>query len=494
MTCKKSCAKNRFACAIAFLITVVCTRLSAAADDHTGLSSAQSEAVASWAGALSIEAATYCLPIVAMYNLRYSIAFAPNAKSKPGEIWRFADIATPAVARQTGYVSPNVNVLYGFGFVDLGREPAILRVPNSGGRYYMVEMVDMWTNDFAYAGGRATGYGGGTFALVGPGWQGSLPAGVSRIDAPTRWIELQPRVFVKDRADLAAAKSVLDRITITSLAEYAGRTQSESASYNYAVPELDPTVASSKMQFKDPLQFWALCSAAMNENPPPQAQIEAVLPRYAYLGLELGKPWTTERANPLVLQPMKKAASEIAGRMGSVGAIAGTKNGWVLPNPKVGNAGADYVARAIIAQFGLTANTVDEAVYYSGVADSNGHPLSGAKKYTLNFAGDMSYLKSIPPGFWSVSMYDADSGYTSANPIDRYSLGSSDDLKKNRDGSFTLYVQHGNPGLDKASNWLPAPEGPFYLILRNYAPTPAVSEGLKSPATFVGPPAIVPQP
>ena len=108
-----------------------------------------------------MQAATYCVPIVAMYNLRYSISFAPTAKSKPGELWRFAQIATPEVARQTGYVSPNVNVLYGFGFVDLRREPVILSVPNSHGRYYMVQMVDMWTNSFAYAGGTATGYGGG---------------------------------------------------------------------------------------------------------------------------------------------------------------------------------------------------------------------------------------------------------------------------------------------------------------------------------------------
>jgi hypothetical protein len=105
-----------------------------------------------------------------MYNLRYSISFAPTAKSKPGEIWRFAEIATPTVAEQTGYVTPNVNVLYAFGFVDLRREPVILTVPNSHGRYYMVEIVDMWTNAFAYPAGAATGYSGGKFALGGPGW------------------------------------------------------------------------------------------------------------------------------------------------------------------------------------------------------------------------------------------------------------------------------------------------------------------------------------
>src|SRR5262249_38477359 len=160
----------------------------------------------------------------------------------------------PEVVRQTGYVTPNVNVLYGYGFVDLRREPVVLGVPDSHGRYYVVQMVDMWTNSFAYAGGAATGYGGGKFSLVAPGWRGSLPAGVTRIEAPTPWIELQPRVFVKDQADLAAAKAVLDRITIAGLAEYEGRAAPPEPAYDYEIPQLDRNIASSKMPFKDPTQ------------------------------------------------------------------------------------------------------------------------------------------------------------------------------------------------------------------------------------------------
>jgi hypothetical protein len=376
----------------------------------------------------------------------------------------------------------------------LRREPVILSVPDSHGRYYMVEIVDMWTNAFAYAGGVATGYGAGKFALVGPGWQGTIPQGVKRVDAPTPWVELQPRVFVKDQSDLAAAKSVLDQITITGLAEYEGRPAPTTPSYQYAVPKLDANIASSKMPFKDPTQFWAICSAAMNENPPPQTQIAAVLPQYKLLGLELGRQWTPQSVNPFVLQQMKGAASQISAVFVNAAAFSGTKNGWVIPPYNLGATGADYPGRAILAVIGLTANTVKEAVYYTGVADEAGQPLTGAKKYTLTFSGDMSYLKPIPPGFWSVTMYYATSGYTIPNPINRYALGSADNLKENSDGSFALYIQHDDPGPDKESNWLPAPEGRFYLVLRNYAPVEAVYEGLKSPSTFVGPPAIVPRP
>ena len=455
----------------------------------------QAQAVASLWTSVATQAAVYCAPIVAMYNLRYSVSFAPTAKSRPGEIWRFAEIATPTVAQQTGYVTPNVNVLYGFGFVDLRLEPVILDVPDSHGRYYMVEMVDMWSNAFAYAGGVATGYRGGKFALVAPGWRGTLPRELTRIEAPTPWVELQPRVFVRDRSDLAAGKSVLDQITVKGLAEYEGRPAPQTPTYGYLIPQLDPKVASSKMTFKDPLQFWTICSAAMNENPPPQAQIEAELPQYINLGLELGKQWSPQSVSPRMAQIMGAVTSEIGNTLwANAMTLAGKKSGWVIPRFNVGNSGSDYLTRAFVAVVGLTANTVREAVYYTGVADSAGQPLVGAKRYTVTFAGDMAYLTPMPPGFWSVTMYDARSGFTVSNPIDRYALGSSDDLKKNADGSFTLYLQRDNPGPDKESNWLPAPEGPFYLILRNYAPVKAVGEGLISPATFNGPPAIVPQP
>src|SRR5271170_1036336 len=128
-----------------------------------------------WAGSLALQAVTYAAPLVAMYNLRATVALGPNAKAPPGQIWRFDDIASPQVAAQSGYVTPNVNVIYGFGFVDLAHEPYILTVPDSHGRYYMVELVDMWTNAFAYPAGERSGYKGGTFALVGPGWAGKLP-------------------------------------------------------------------------------------------------------------------------------------------------------------------------------------------------------------------------------------------------------------------------------------------------------------------------------
>jgi hypothetical protein len=446
---------------------------------------------ASWISSLALQAATYAMPIVALYNLRDSTSVGPHAKVPPNEIWRIEHIASPEIAAQAGYVTPNVNVIYGFGFMDLGEQPILLNAPDSQGRYYMVEICDMWANAFAYVGGTATGYKGGTFALVGPGWQGKLPSGVTRIDCPTRWVELQPRVHVKSASDLSAAQKVLRGITVKGLAQYNGGPAFAARTYNYETPKINPKVASSQMQFLDSLQFWEIFTAAMNENPPPRNEIEAVLPQFKYLGIELFQPWKRGSLNPLILEGMKSAAEQIAPMMMPLLPVLGvTANGWNIPPANLGMPGADYPGRAIVAMFGLTSNTPEEAIYYTSVTDGRGQKLSGTKRYTLTFKEPMHCIKSAAPGFWSVTAYDSATGYTIPNRIDRYALGSDDQLKRNADGSFTLYVQGDNPGADREANWLPVASGAFYLIIRVYAPAPETVASLNDPATFEGPPPI----
>ncbi|MGC2128334.1 MAG: DUF1254 domain-containing protein, partial [Methylovirgula sp.] len=222
----------------------------------------------------------------------------------------------------------------------------------------MIEICDMWANAFAYVGGVATGYKGGTYALVGPGWQGELPPGMKRIDCPTRWIEVQPRVHVKNAADLGGAQKALHAITVTGLAQYNGGSAPAPLAYSYETPKINPKVASSQMQFLDPLQFWDIFSAAMNENPPPESEIRSVLPQFKYLDIELGKLWRRESVQPQILQEMKSAAEQIGPSMMPLLPILGnTADGWNIPPANVGMPGADYPVRAIIAVFGLTSNT-----------------------------------------------------------------------------------------------------------------------------------------
>jgi hypothetical protein len=462
----------------------------AQADQVVKASGNQFQQAQTWIYSLALQAATYGAPIVAMYNLRYGDAVGAKAKARPNEIWCMENISTPQLAAESGYVTPNVNTLYGFGFLDLGQQPIILTVPDSHDRYYMVEVVDMWSNAFAYVGGLATGYVGGKFALVGPGWQGTLPADVKRIDCPTRWVLVQPRVHVINQADLSSAKKVLSEVKVQGLAQYSGEPAPPAPSYRYPAPKVNPKVASSLMQFEDPLQFWEIFSAAMNENPPPETQIQCVLQQFKYLGIVLGQQWTPSSVSPIVLEQMKLAAEKIGPMLQQTSPVLGRLlNGWVIPPTTTGDSDGDYLCRGIVAVIGLTSNTPAEAIYYQGLFDSNDQPLTGAKRYTMTFKEPMKF---IPPGFWSLTMYDGETHYTVPNSLNRYSLGSDSELKVNPDKSLTIYVQKESPGKDKESNWLPAPAGPFYLFIRTYAPAPEVVESLSNPSAFPPPPMVTP--
>ena len=447
----------------------------------------QAKALEDWTYAVALDAANWGSPAVIMYNLRANDAVGPKPKAAPNSIWRMEDISTPQLSVEAGYVTPNVNVIYGFGFLDLGPEPIILTVPDSNGRYYLVEIVDMYSNAFAYAGGLETGYKGGKFALVGPGFKGTLPAGVQRIDCPTRWTLIQPRVHVINPADLPAAQKVMHEITVQGLAKFTGQPAPSAPVYNYALPKVtDAKQPASAMNFTDPLQFWEIFSDVINENPPPQDQVTGVLPNFEPLGIKLGKRWDRASLDPVVVKAMQRAANDIGPMLSNL-PFGQVVNGWFMPAPTIGNSQTDYRTRAIIARIGLTANTPKEAVYYQGTLDSNGEQLTGAKKYTITFKETPPF---IAPGFWSLTMYDASNYYTVPNPINRYFLGSDTPMKKNNDGSTTIYIGKDSPGGDKESNWLPAPPGPFFLIPRAYAPGPAMVESLSNAKAYTPPPVV----
>ena len=215
----------------------LCAASPALAQTTAKYSADQAKALEDWTYAVALDAANWGSPAVIMYNMRASDALGAKPKAAPNSIWRMTNISTPELSVESGYVTPNVNVIYGFGFLDLGPEPIILSVPDSKGLYYLVEIVDMYSNAFAYAGGTATGYKGGKFALVGPGFKGTLPAGVQRIDCPTRWTLIQPRVHVINPAGLPAAQKVMQEITVQGLAKFTGKPAPAAPAYNYAAAQ-----------------------------------------------------------------------------------------------------------------------------------------------------------------------------------------------------------------------------------------------------------------
>ncbi len=220
----------------------------------------------------------------------------------------------------------------------------------------------------------------------------------------------------------------------------------------------------------------------MNENPPPQDQIAALLPMFKPLGIEFGKPWDRSKLSPVVLEAMGEAAKNIGPILAKL-PVGTIENNAFIPWPTIGNFGTDYLNRAYIARNGLTANTPYEAIYWGSVLDNEGNFLRGDKKYTMTFKQAIPFIK---PGFWSITVYNSNNNYTVPNPINRYMLGSdTPELKKNADGSFTIYIQNESPGKDKESNWLPTPSsGQFYLIPRAYAPTPEAIAILSDPNSW----------
>jgi DNA sulfur modification protein DndE len=452
---------------------------------------AQATALEGWSYSLALQAATYADPIVIMYLLRYNDSVGPKPKAAPNSLWRMENITTPQLAEEEGYVLPNTSTVYGFGFLDLRQEPVILTLPDSDGRYYMVETVDMWTNAFAYPVGAAAGYKGGTFAMVGPGWQGTLPDGVKRIDCPTPWVLIQPRVevYLNGKIDLAGAKAILGGIKSVGLAEFTRQPAPPTPKIDYPAPErINLALPVSTLDFRDPLQFWDIFSAAMNENPPPEAQVKALLPMFQPLGIELGKTWDRSKVDPLVLRAMARAAQAIPSMMADqpVGRLS---NHWFIPPPTIGDPQTDYRIRAIVATVGLTANTPKEAIYFDATQDMDGRILTGARRYTITFRETPPFNA---PGFWSLAMYGLKNSYPVANPVNRYVLGSDnkESLEYNKDGSLTIYLQTHSPGKEKEANWLPAPSGPFRLILRSYAPGEAMVESLTDPTAYVPPPVV----
>lgn len=438
--------------------------------------------VHNYAYSLALQAAIWGIAPTTFYALRYNDAFGPKPKAAPNDIWRMEDISTPKLSEEAGYVTPNVNTLYGFGFMDLGPEPIILTVPNSNGRYYMVEVCDMYTNAFAYPAGAASGYEGGMFALIGPNWRGTLPAGIQRIDSPTRWVLLQPRVHMKNPDDLPGAKKVLDEITTQGLSKYLGTPSPAPIAYNYPAPQFaNPKLPVSVNNYKDPLQFWEILSNVINENPPPQDQITALLPLFAPLGIELGKQWDRSKVHPVVLDAMKQVAENIGMKTLVEIPPGRVHDGWVFWWPSVGNFRTDYMTRAMVVRWGLTANTLEETVYMGSLLDSKHKPLMGENNYVLT-------LQPPPfkkPGFWSATVYNHSNSYTVENPINRYALGSDNDLIINKDGTVTLYLQNTSPGKKKEANWLPTPKsGRWYVALRAYAPDRQAIESAFDPKIY----------
>jgi hypothetical protein len=408
----------------------------------------------------------------------------------------------------TDVVSPNADTLYSISWLDLSKGPMVLHTPDMGQRWLLMEVLDAWANAFASLGTRVYGHAPHDYVIVGPGWNGTLPQGMVRVDCPTRIAWLLGRTYTAGKADYAAVHAIQAQYTLTPLSSY-GQPYSPPAPSTVVDPSIDTqTPVVTQVAQLDAAQYFGRLARLMRDNPPAPGDAKMVA-KLAKLGITPGKPFHYDALSPAQRRGLDDAVWFAKGLFdarsrGSQGnlqltslqrrffaatvvalnrLLMNTHNGWQVPL-NLGIYGNHYALRAIATLVGYGANIAKDAVYTLASVDANGDALNGAHRYRLHFNKDQ-----LPPAgnFWSLSMYN-EKGYFIENSIGRYALGDRDALKFQSDGSIDFLIQHDAPDIAEQSNWLPAPAGNFRLILRLYGPKATVLDG-----TWV-PPAIERQP
>ena len=417
------------------------------------------------AHAIGVDAYLYFYPIVTMDVTRKQLT---NEEPKPGGIGgpmnRFANVGAFPTADMRVVVRPNFDTLYSSGWLDLTKEPMIVSAPDTDGRYYLLPMLDMWTDVFASPGWRTTGTQAGNFLVTPPGWTGTVPDGMTQIQAPTPYVWIIGRTKTDGPADYDAVHKIQAGYKITPLSQWGGEPTAPEVKIDPSVDMKTPP----KIQVDTmPADKYFAYAAELLKLHPPHITDQPIIAQLKRIGFEVGKSFDLDKADPAVKKGLASAPEDAQKLMEwKVPTLARIANGWSMNTDTMGVYGNYYLKRAIVTQLGLGANLPEDAIYPLNLADDTGKPLDGASNYVLHFDKGQT-----PPvnAFWSVTLYDPQ-GFQVANPLNRFAVSSWMPFKYNPDGSLDLYFQNESPGADKEANWLPAPKGPYNLTMRLYAP------------------------
>jgi len=381
--------------------------------------------------------------------------------------------AFPDASNRTA-VGLNVDTLYAFASLDLSPSPLVLSVPAMGDRYWIAQFIDGWNNVPHAPGSRTVGDKGGDFAIVGPNWKGTVPAGLTELRMPTALIILAVRIYTSGKDDYAAVHTLQDQLKLAPLSAW-GKPYTPPDSVPLKPGVDTKTSVPAQTLAKAPEAFFGRLNTLMVNNPPEPSD-PATMARLARLGVAPGAAFSTAGFSPEARKAIEDGVAEAQKLVRET--KRGTEvNGWEI-TLDMGRYGTNYPYRAAWTFFGVGGNLPEDAIYPFAAKDGDGKPLDGANKYELRFAKN-----EIPPAdaFWSLTMYDADS-YLVPNSINRYALGDRSGMKFGDDGSLTIYIQAEPPSADRQANWLPAPkQGEFRLALRLYAPRKQVADGTWSP-------------
>ena len=426
---------------------------------------------------LATDAYIYGYPLVTMEMTRRVITNVASVAGTRGPMGQFIKLRQYPDASFRDVTAPNADTLYTMAWLDVGKEPWVLSIPDMKDRYFLVPMLDGWTNVFQVPGKRTTGTGAQTYAITGPGWKGTLPPGVKEYKSPTSIVWILGRIYCTGTPeDYAAVHALQDQFAVVPLSSY-GKPYSPPAGTVDSSIDMK-TAVREQVNRMDAVSYFNLLAQLMKANPPAAADAPE-LAKFAKIGLVPGKDFDASKLDADFVKRIPQVAFDRIMLQFKVGKSIRNVNGWMYDS-EAGVYGTDYLNRAFITAIGLGANRIQDAVYPTSLKDADGKAYDGANKYVIHIPKGQ-----LPPvrGFWSVTMYDANYFFV-ANPINRYSISARQNLKANPDGSIDLYVQNQSPGADKESNWLPAPKDKFILMLRMYWPNekpPSIINGTWKP-------------
>jgi hypothetical protein len=446
---------------------------------HSCITSASSQNVSEQeAYDIAKDAYVYAYPLLlSNLTLRQQTNFAePSGKLAQAPLNQFSHAREFTPADWKVVVRPNVDTLYSPATLDLGPEPIVLSVPATD-RYFVLPMMNLWTDMFAVPGTRTTGRNTARdFLLVGPNWRGEAPSGLEIIRSPTRIMNIGGRTQTNGVADYENVHKIQASYKLTPLSAWG------KGNYTPSKGNIDPafdmiTPPPVKVEKMDAATYFARFAEVLKDNPPGPFDYP-MIHRLGRVGFKPGQSFDLNAAQPNVKQAFERGTADGRALVAKLGKEAGGEGGkgWIYTT-RSGAYGVDYPYRAAIAYCCLGENLPQDAVYPSLSVDSEGRPLDGNNNYLLHFDKGKH-----PPvdAFWSVTAYDAD-GYLIPNVMKRQALGDRDKLIANADGSLDFYIQTNTPGVDKEANWLPVTKAPFTLLMRLYSPRAEILEGSWSP-------------
>ncbi len=429
---------------------------------------------------IAAQAYIYGFPIVLMERTSevFTAVSEPGPDGAPMNQISHANTLPDASFRTI--VRPNRDTVYSSAYLDLSAEPLVLSVPDvDDDRFTMFAMLDAWTNSFAAPGTRTNDNLATTYAIVGPQYDGPIPEELVAIHAPTDLVWMIGRIEVFSESDLANVAAIQSQIDLRPLSAY-GQAYTPPQGLSVAPVDLE-TPPLKQVLDMDPEEFFGVLARLLATQPGPTDDAE-MLAQLRTIGIEPGA-FDFLALPSYIREGLAQGMSTGQGFIDLAKASSSSlREPWSSSaDSLLGDYGTDYAVRAVVAQVGFGANRREDAVYFNASRDTFGRELDGSERgYVLRFEPG-----ELPPvgAFWSISMYDSD-GYFVENSIDRYVLGSHDDLEPNADGSLELRIQATTPTDAPASHWLPAPDEPFELTLRAYWPSEAIVDGSWNPPTI----------